>query len=100
MNKHLKKRENVGFFKEMKIDSYLTVRNYHLLSNILPKEYNFTIEKEQLDACPIQEHYLTALLVNKDYAEKGYRFNFDCCKLDTANYLIEEKGENRIHNKR
>ena len=81
------RKQSVGDFKEMIIDEFIKVRSYHFLSNIKPKEFNFTIEKEQIKTCPIQEHYLTAIFVKQGYQDK-FKFGFDCCKLDPANYLL------------
>jgi len=81
------RKESLGNYKEMKIDDFIKVRTYHFLANIVPKSFNFTIEKEQLAKCPIQEHYLTTIFVKKGY-EKKYKFGLDCCKLDPANYLL------------
>lgn len=59
--------ESLGDYVEMKIDDLLKVRSYHTLTNLPPKTYNFTIEEKQLESCPIQEHYLTVLFVDKNY---------------------------------
>lgn len=82
------RRETVGDFVEMDIDEFVKVRSYHILANVEPKSFNFTIEPSQLQTCPIQEHYLTAIFVKQGYQSK-YKFAFDCCKLDPANYLLQ-----------
>ncbi len=83
-----KKTQTLGNYEEMKIDEMMKLRSYHVLTNLPPKEYNFTIEDKQLDTCPIQEHYMSVLFVDKDYI-KTHKFKLDCCKLDPANYMLK-----------
>lgn len=83
-----KKGKTLGNYEEMKIDNELKVRSYHVLTNLPPKDFNFTIEGKQLETCPIQEHYMTVLFVNRDYL-KTHKFKLDCCKLDPANYMLK-----------
>ena len=87
INKLPEMRQTSGNYEEMIIDDVMKVRSYHVLTNLPPKTFNFTVEDKQLDTCPIQEHYMTALFVNKDYI-KDHTIKLDCCKLDPANYLL------------
>jgi len=79
--------KTLGNYVEMKVDDYIVARSYHVLTNLPPKEFNFTVEQKQFDTCPIQEHYMTVLFVNKDYGQK-YNFGYDCCKIDPSNYMM------------
>ena len=79
--------KTLGNYVEMRIDEYMMARSYHVLTNLPPKEYNFTVDQKQLDNCPIQEHYMAVIFVDKNFYEK-YKFSFDCCKLDPGNYMM------------
>lgn len=69
-----------------KIDKYINVSKYHIVYNDMPKKYNFTVEEKQLLNCPLQDHYVTAIYINKNH---NYNFKYDCCKLDAINYLLQ-----------
>jgi len=81
--------------KEFIFDSnIITINRYKILINALPEDYNLTITNKQRDECPLQEHYITAVKIDKTGSKfKGYSFKSLCCKLDPASYL----RENRIY---
>jgi len=89
--------KTLGNYEEMQIDDMMKVRSYHVLTNLPPKNFNFTIEDKQLDTCPIQEHYMTALFVDKDYM-KTHQIKLDCCKLDPANYMLKNNKSGFVIN--
>lgn len=74
-------------YQEMRIDDGISARAYHIKTNFPPAAYNFTLSDKQLEECPIQDHYLNTIYVKNSALEK-YKFQLDCCKLDTVNYLL------------
>ncbi len=70
------------------IDDDIKVSKYYVRLNQPFKNYNLTVEPQQIENCPIQYQYFTAVEVNNKTA---YQFKYDCCKLDTPNYLIQNK---------
>ena len=73
-------------YVEVKIDDSIFLRSYKIVTKNVPKAYNFTISEKQIEYCPFQENYITAIFV-KDISK--YNFSFQCCKLDLANYLVD-----------
>ena len=61
------------------------VESYHIRLSALPNVFNFTIDKAQLQNCPMQEHYMTAVFVDPNVF--GYEFTSECCRLDPINFL-------------
>lgn len=80
-----KKNNSIFAYDSMVVDDYITVTKYHILYNKVPNKNNLTIESRQIDHCPVQEHYITTMYVNKNHTQQ---FMFDCCKLDAVNYMI------------
>ena len=72
----------------MVVDKYITVSKYHVLYNKIPNKKNLTLEKKQINNCPIQEHYITTMHVSKNHTQQ---FMYDCCKIDAVNYLINNQ---------
>lgn len=72
-------------YSEMNIDKNINVKSYRLFYNSPPNNFNFTIDKKQIENCPLQEHFITVVFVSNDI--KDYKFSLDCCKIDAANYL-------------
>ena len=75
-----------GKYIEVQIDDSISLRSYNILTKNTPKSYNFTLSDKQVEYCPFQENYITAVFVKNT---KDYRFSFECCKLDVANYLVD-----------
>jgi hypothetical protein len=67
------------------VPGYVHVESYHIRLSALPNVFNFTIDKQQLQNCPIQEHYMTAVFVDPNVF--GYEFTSECCKIDPINFL-------------
>lgn len=65
--------------------SYINVKTYRVLYSSPPNDFNFIISPKQIESCPYQEHYITAITVNKNTF--GYSFSSECCMLDPSNYL-------------
>lgn len=66
----------------------IVVRNFKLLYNGLPTHYNFTFTDKQLSECPVQEHFITEIYVDRIRSKlDGYKFKSECCKLDPVNYM-------------
>ena len=81
--------------KYMMIDDDIKVSKHYIQFQEAFKKYNLTVEPIQLENCPMQEQYFTAVEVMhtavKDTrsATKNYQFNYDGCKLDGPNYLVQ-----------
>ena len=67
------------------VPGYVHAESFHILLSALPNVFNFTIDKKQLQNCPVQEHYMTAVFVDPNVF--GYEFTSECCKLDPINFL-------------
>lgn len=76
--------------KTMTINKHVSVYKTKLHIKAAPKNYNFTVEKEQLEACPYQKQYMTVIKIDKGY-EKYNTFYYDCCKLDVPNYVVQNE---------
>ena len=77
-----------GSMRKFRMDivpGYVFAESYHILLSALPNNFNFTIDRAQLQNCPIQEHYMTAVFVDPDVI--GYEFTSECCRLDPINFL-------------
>lgn len=74
-------------YVEVPIDESILLRSYRIVTKNVPKDYNFTISDKQIEYCPFQENYITAIFM-KDIT--NYQFSFQCCKLDIANYLVDK----------
>ncbi len=73
--------------KNMTIDQDIIVSKYYVRINEEFKEYNLTIDQIQIETCPIQEQYFTVIKIDKS---TNYQFNYDCCKIDGPNYLMQQ----------
>ena len=73
----------------MKIDDGIRVQNYHVVFSSPPNNYNFTLDKKQIETCPFQEHYLTAIFIRKNTS--GYRFSTQGYMIDPINYMRMNK---------
>lgn len=71
--------------RPMQIMDNVYVYKKKLIIKSEPKDYNYTLEKKQIDNCPYQEQYMTVVVVDKPDGQ----FYFDCCKLDAPNYLVQ-----------
>ena len=74
--------------KSMMIDDHIKVSKYYVRLNEAFKHYNLTVEQIQLDTCPQQKQYFTAIEITNTM---NYQFKYDCCKLDGPNYLVQNK---------
>ena len=82
-------KNSINQYESMQIDKYITVTKYYIKWNAPPNAFNFTLEDQQIKNCPIQEHYVSTILVEKE-ALNDYQFSYDCCKIDAVNYLLEK----------
>lgn len=69
---------------------FVEVYKTRLNIKLEPQRYNYTLEKQQLENCPIQKQFMTVIKVNKGYEKYG-QFFYDCCKLDAPNYLVKNQ---------
>ena len=84
-NKPLK--NNIVYdIQSQQIDNNITVSKYFVQINEPFKPYNLTIEPIQLETCPLQKQYFTAIQIDNT---TNYTFKYDCCKLDGPNYMVE-----------